>query len=79
MTLWVINYLTNQAFSLLQFKVKRIDLASIDTAIVAVTTLLLIFVTIPYSGWAAVLLIPYVLWSAFATYLAWRIYSMNNR
>ncbi|RDW20336.1 hypothetical protein CWR48_06530 [Oceanobacillus arenosus] len=77
-TFWIINYLTNQAFGFFEFKAKRLDLAVLDTAIVALTSLLLIFVTLPYSVVGAVLLIPYVLWSTFATYLAWNIYLLNR-
>ncbi|MGX9136209.1 TspO/MBR family protein [Rummeliibacillus sp. JY-2-4R] len=77
MILWLINYLANQAFSYFEFKAKRLDLAFLDTAIVAITTLLLIFATLQYSVLASVLLIPYFLWSTIATYLAWRIFRLN--
>ncbi|MDU0202111.1 tryptophan-rich sensory protein [Paenibacillus sp. MAH-36] len=32
----------------------------------------------PYSTLAAWLLFPYLLWSCFATYLAWTIYKLNS-
>lgn len=78
MLLWGINYLANQAFSFFEFKAKRLDLAFLDTAVVAITTLLLIFVTLQYSVLAAVLLIPYLIWSTIATLLAWSIYRLNK-
>ncbi len=77
MILWLINYLANQAFSYFEFKAKRLDLAFLDSAIVAITTLLLIFATIQYSVLASALLIPYFLWSIIATYLAWKIFRLN--
>ncbi|WP_244972776.1 TspO/MBR family protein [Gottfriedia solisilvae] len=74
---WIINYLANQAFSFFQFKVKRLDLATIDCLVVALTGILLCFLTIPYSLLAALLLVPYVVWVIFATYLSYRIYRLN--
>jgi len=74
---WIINYLANQAFSFFQFKVKRLDLATIDCLVVALTGILLCFFTIPYSLLAALLLVPYVVWVIFATYLSYRIYRLN--
>lgn len=78
MILWIINYISNQAFSYFEFRLKRLDLAALDTAVVAVTAFFLIFVTYPYSGVAGLLLIPYLCWTAFATYLAWAIFRMNR-
>ncbi|WP_235832945.1 TspO/MBR family protein [Gottfriedia acidiceleris] len=76
--LWIVNYLTNQAFRFFEFKMKRLDLAALDTAIVAITTLFLIYATMPYSAFATKLIIPYLLWSTFATYLALKIYLLNR-
>ncbi|MGE7925917.1 TspO/MBR family protein [Viridibacillus arvi] len=78
MLLWVINYLANQAFSFFEFIAKRLDLAFLDTAIVAITTFLLIFATLQYSILAAILLIPYLIWAFVATILAWFIYRLNS-
>lgn len=78
MLLWVLNYLSNQAFSYFQFRLKRLDLATLDAGVVAITAILLIFLTIPYSALAAIFLIPYACWSTFATFLSWRIYRMNR-
>lgn len=35
--IWLINYISNQAFSYFQFKRKRLDLAAVDCLIVAAT------------------------------------------
>ncbi|NQX63254.1 TspO/MBR family protein [Paenibacillus qinlingensis] len=74
----LINYVANQAFTFFEFKLKNLRLAFLDTAIVAITTFLLIYATIPYSKLAAWLLVPYLLWSCFATLLAWTIYQLNK-
>lgn len=76
--IWLINYLSNQAFSYFQFKLKRLDLAAIDCLIVAITALLLVKLTMNYSILASVLLIPYALWAIFATYLSFTIYRLNK-
>ncbi|WP_135551298.1 TspO/MBR family protein [Paenibacillus cymbidii] len=47
-----------------------------NTSIVYIA-LLIFFATLPYSTLAALLLIPYVLWSVIATYLAWTISRYN--
>ncbi|WP_420488186.1 tryptophan-rich sensory protein [Gottfriedia acidiceleris] len=73
----LINYISNQSFSFFQFKIKRLDLAAVDCLIVAVTAVLIIKFTLPYSIVASVLLIPYAIWTTFATYLALCIYRLN--
>lgn len=76
--IWIINYISNQAFSYFQFKLKRLDLAALDCLIVAVTAVLLIILTIPYSMLSSLLLIPYAIWTIFATYLSFTLYYLNK-
>ncbi len=73
----IINYILNQAFSYFQFTQKDLFSATIDCALVAVSTLILIIAAMRHSKLAGLLLIPYLLWSAFATFLSYTIYSMN--
>ncbi|MED2800905.1 tryptophan-rich sensory protein [Bacillus thuringiensis] len=75
--LFLLNYICNQAFSYFQFSQKNLFLATIDCLLVTITTLLLIVFSSNISKVSACLLIPYFLWSAFATYLSWAIYSIN--
>ncbi|MGW5955666.1 TspO/MBR family protein [Bacillus mycoides] len=75
--LFLLNYICNQAFSYFQFSQKNLVLATIDCLLVAITTLILIVFSSNLSKVSACLLIPYLLWAAFATYLSWIIYSMN--
>ncbi|MDR6549686.1 TspO/MBR family protein [Paenibacillus qinlingensis] len=75
----LINYVANQAFTFFEFKLKNVRLAFLDTVLVAITTFMLIYATIPYSKLAAWLLVPYLLWSCFATLLAWTIYQLNKK
>ncbi|MGE6619029.1 TspO/MBR family protein [Bacillus mycoides] len=76
-SLFVLNYILNQAFSFFQFHQKDLFLATIDCLLVAVTAFLLIIYSFRLSKVAAWLLIPYLLWTTFATYLSWAIYSMD--
>ncbi|GMR65638.1 MULTISPECIES: TspO/MBR family protein [Bacillus] len=79
-TFWFIfflNYICNQAFSYFQFSEKNLFLATVDCLLVAITTLLLILFSSNLSKVSTRLLIPYFVWSTFATYLAWTIYSIN--
>ncbi|MGE8055848.1 TspO/MBR family protein [Bacillus mycoides] len=79
-TFWAVfllNYICNQAFSYFQFSQKNLFLATIDCLLVAITTLILIVFSSNLSKVSAWLLIPYLLWASFATYLSWVIYSIN--
>lgn len=76
-SLFVLNYILNQAFSFFQFHQKDLFLATIDCLLVAVTAFLLTSYSLRLSKIAGWLLIPYLLWTTFATYLSWAIYSMN--
>ncbi|MEC1605105.1 TspO/MBR family protein, partial [Bacillus halotolerans] len=74
---FLINYVLNQAFSYFQFTQKNLLAASIDCLLVAITALVVIIIAKVYSRAASWLLVPYFLWSAFATVLSFTIYSMN--
>ncbi|MGO4898002.1 TspO/MBR family protein [Bacillus sp. GM2] len=74
----IINYLFNQAFSYFQFTEKNVLAAAADSFFVAMTALALALITRRIHKTAAILLVPYVLWSFFATYLAFTIYGMNH-
>ncbi|MED1510357.1 TspO/MBR family protein [Bacillus nitratireducens] len=76
-SLFLLNYICNQAFSYFQFSQKNLLLATIDCFLVTITTLLLIVFSFKLSRISAYLFIPYFLWAAFATYLSWTIFSMN--
>ncbi|QHE53376.1 TspO/MBR family protein [Pontibacillus sp. HMF3514] len=74
---FAINYVTNQLFSFFQFTLKDLLLATIDTAIVAITAGVLVIMYRKYSRVSSIMMIPYFLWTLFAIYLAFTIYQMN--
>ncbi|WEY87665.1 TspO/MBR family protein [Bacillus subtilis] len=73
----LINYVLNQAFSYFQFTQKNLLGASLDCLLVAITAIVLLIIAKKYSRAASYLLLPYFLWSAFATFLSFTINSMN--
>ncbi|WP_082233525.1 TspO/MBR family protein [Halobacillus massiliensis] len=75
--LLILNYLFNQLFSYFQFGQKDLLLAFIDSVLVALTALFLSVLLWKISKVSSLLLIPYILWSSFAVYLAFTIYRMN--
>ena len=73
----LINYVLNQAFSYFQFTQKNLLAASLDCLLVAITAIVLLIIAKKYNRAASYLLLPYYLWSAFATFLSFTINSMN--
>ncbi|MBU8677270.1 TspO/MBR family protein [Bacillus subtilis] len=73
----LINYVLNQAFSYFQFTQKNLLAASLDCLLVAITAIVLLIIAKKYSRAASYLLLPYFLWSPFATFLSFTINSMN--
>lgn len=73
----LINYVLNQTFSYFQFTQKNLLAASLDCLLVAITAIVLLIIAKKYSRAASYLLLPYFLWSAFATFLSFTINSMN--
>ncbi|MFG6117522.1 TspO/MBR family protein [Halobacillus sp. MO56] len=76
-SIFLFNYLTNQLFSFFQFKLKDLLLAAFDTTLVALSSLIMIVFLTKWEKVSGLLLIPYLLWSLFATFLAFSIYLMN--
>ncbi|MGG2024577.1 TspO/MBR family protein [Gottfriedia sp. S16(2024)] len=75
---FIINYVFNQLFSYFQFKQKDLLMATIDCGLVFVTAILLTTIAYKHSKTSFVLLIPYSIWSLFATYLNYNIYVLNG-
>ena len=73
----IINYIANQAFQFLFFTIKSPFLALIDTIIVLVSSLYLYYESKKLNKTSAKLIIPYIIWNAFATILIMSIFFMN--
>ncbi|MFM2422067.1 MAG: hypothetical protein RL291_597 [Pseudomonadota bacterium] len=77
-TLFLINAALNIAWSGIFFTMRRPDLALIEVAFLWASILLLIIWILPVSRFAALLLVPYLLWVSFASFLNWTIVRLNG-
>jgi tryptophan-rich sensory protein len=76
--LFIMNAAFNLAWSYIFFARRMIGPAVIDSIAIEITLLLLMPVLWKKSRAASVLLLPYALWVAFATYLNYCIYALNK-
>ena len=74
----VTNWFLNQAFSYFQVTRKDWFLAGWDAALIAVTAWLVAYLAARVNPWSGWLYVPYALWSSFATYLSFLIWSLNR-
>ncbi len=74
----VLNWVFNQGFSYLQFTRKDLLLATVDAGLVALTAAGLILLAWRWSRLASIALLPYFLWSVFATFLSSNVYLLNR-
>lgn len=78
-TLFVLNALLNMFWSYVFFYVRRPGPAIWVCLALDLTIVLLIWLTVPLAPVAAWLLVPYVAWVTFASYLNYRVWAMNRR
>jgi len=74
---FILNLLSNAAFTPLQFGLQNNLLAAIDIFIVLGTLIWALYVIYPYAPWVAYINIPYLLWVSFATVLQVSITYLN--
>ena len=73
----IINYIFNQLYTFIFFGIKNLFLAFIDTLFILISSINLYYETKKLDLKAAKLLIPYIIFSGFATILSLTIYFMN--
>jgi benzodiazapine receptor len=76
--LYVLNGALNAYWSYLFFVMHRIDLAFLGAIALLLSVGVLIVANMRFSRLAAFLLLPYLLWVAYASYLTGTIWSLNN-
>jgi translocator protein len=76
--LFVLQFGLNGAFTPILTRFHALKLAVLNSATLAVVVAALVTLAWPVRRLAAVLLVPYVLWTAFATCLIWRIQRLNR-
>ena len=74
---FVLNGILNAAWSYLFFAKHSIGLAFIDAVLIGITVGLIMIMVWPYSKASALLLLPYLCWVSFASYLTYDIYTLN--
>ena len=77
-TLLVIHFTANFSWTPLFFGRKKILPALFDILLIDTTLAAIIVLFLPASTLAAILLLPYLCWGIFATYLNWGIYRLNR-
>lgn len=73
------NAVLHFLWSPLFFKLKRPDLALVEVAFLWASLVALVIGVFPISPFAAALVVPYLLWVSFATWLNWQIVLLNPR
>lgn len=78
MGLFILNGVLNIGWSLIFFTFHSLGWAVVEAAILGLSVAVLIILIWPRHRIAALLLIPYVSWVFFATYLSYNIWLLNN-
>ena len=76
--LFAANAVLNNTWSWLFFRRHRMGLATVESGALGLVTLLLVVRLWPWNRVSSALLMPYVGWVAFATYLTHNIWRMNE-
>lgn len=77
MAFYLLVEVTIVAYSPVLLWTRRLKVGTLVGGIGAVLGLILAFTVLPISGWAAFLLVPYLLWSPIGTYTTWEMAQLN--
>ncbi|NTV04963.1 MAG: tryptophan-rich sensory protein [Chlorobiaceae bacterium] len=77
-TLLIIHFTAGFNWTGIFFTRKKILLAFYDILVIDITLIAIIWLFFQASIPAALLLLPYLTWGLFATFLNWRIYQLNR-
>ncbi len=77
MGLYLILEIFTIAYTPVMFRLRSLKAGTIIGGTGFIICALLIFALLPISGWAALLLVPYLLWSPIGTYTTWQMISLN--
>ncbi len=75
--LFILNGAVNALWSYIFFAAHNLALAAADAAFIWLTVLALVVLSWPRSRASSLLLLPYLAWTAFATFLSYRIFVLN--
>lgn len=74
---FLLNIIFNIAYSPIQFRLKNLQLATVDILLVLVTLVWAIRAIYPFMPWVAILNLPYLVWVCYASVLQIVITMMN--
>ncbi|MGB3207807.1 MAG: TspO/MBR family protein [Crinalium sp.] len=65
------------AYNPVMLRLRSLKAGTIVGAVGSILGLILLLVVFPISGWASLLLLPYVIWSPIGTYTTWEMMKLN--
>jgi len=77
MGLYLLLEIVTISYTPVMFRLRSLKIGTIIGGTGAVIGLLLTLTVLPISGWAALLLVPYILWSPIGTYTTWEMKRLN--
>ncbi|MBW4615852.1 MAG: TspO/MBR family protein [Desmonostoc vinosum HA7617-LM4] len=77
MGLYLLLEIFTIAYTPVMFRFRSLKLGTILGGTGFIISILLILAVLPVSGWAALLLVPYLIWSPIGTYTTWEMMSLN--
>jgi tryptophan-rich sensory protein len=77
MGLYLLLEIVTIAYTPVMFRLRSLKVGTILGGTGFIIGLLLTLAVLPISGWAALLLVPYLLWSPIGTYTTWQMISLN--
>jgi len=77
-TIFIVNAVLNVLWSLIFFNLHQIYAAFWEAVILGLSVVALVVMIWPISIWASVLLAPYAVWVAFASYLTYSVWVLNR-
>ncbi len=77
MGLYLLLEIVTIAYTPVMFRLRSLRVGTIIGGAGSIISALLILAVLGFSGWAALLLVPYLLWSPIGTYTTWKMMSLN--
>lgn len=74
---YILLELVTVAYNPLMLRLRSLKVGTIVGGIGAILGVLLTLAVLPISGWAALLLLPYLIWSPIGTYTTWKMMHLN--
>lgn len=78
MGLYLLLEITIVAFTPVSFWLQSMKAGAIVGGVGVVIGIIVTLLVLQVSGWAALLLVPYLIWSPIGTYTAWKIHQLNR-